>query len=58
MPVSVEHVVISTAAVMGEPVCPACGSSKVVEARSTPTEVIFRCLHCWRLFTRTAQPVA
>jgi hypothetical protein len=52
MPFGIEDQVIGSCAVEREPLCPHCRSLNVVEARSTPTEVIFRCLHCWRLFTR------
>jgi hypothetical protein len=35
-----------------ELLCPTCGSANVVEAAYTAAEVIFRCLHYWKLFTR------
>jgi DNA-directed RNA polymerase subunit RPC12/RpoP len=34
-------------------ICPACGSKRSQEARREERTVIYRCLHCWRLFALT-----
>jgi hypothetical protein len=52
MPVTIPSVHRPCSSVESELLCPTCGSTNVVEARYTAAEVIFRCLHCWKLFTR------
>lgn len=32
--------------------CVHCGSANIQEARRTAEEITFRCLHCWKTFTR------
>jgi hypothetical protein len=34
--------------------CIHCGSARTQEARRSIDAVIFRCLHCWKTFTRAA----
>ena len=31
--------------------CIHCGSKNIQEARRSPREITFRCLHCWKTFT-------
>jgi hypothetical protein len=36
-----------------EGICVHCGSANVQEARRSADEITFRCLHCWKTFTRS-----
>jgi len=36
-----------------DPLCIHCGSANVQEARRTADGITFRCLHCWKTFTRS-----
>jgi hypothetical protein len=36
----------------GSDACIHCGSTSVQEARRIGEEITFRCLHCWKTFTR------